>query len=190
MTNDKWYDNHLGYKNAKGWRERYAKPPKEDEVQAAKQRQADANAGKHGPVGSPSEQPPPPKGPKKNPPSQRRAAERLELAEGGRLIARDMETNATRLLTKNELEHEIEVINCKDRRCSDEIRGQALDDDTELLIPAAVPPSVPTANKDAMPTFVPPAGSMRTEVRPQKRTDVRPDMPAATTLPRSYRHAG
>jgi hypothetical protein len=132
---------------------------------------------KRGPDGSPDGKPDKKK-PKKQPPAQHRGAdlEKLELYEG-RLVARNLDTNATRPLTDEELRHQVEVVQCKDKQCSSEVQIS----DTDLIIPAVAPPSLPAVNHDAVPTFIP-TKSMRTEVRSKKRTDVHPDLPAATDM--------
>jgi len=175
LTTDPWYqEDHKDYPNAKGWSSRYASDPSDDEITAAKQRQT---GNKRGPPGSPEEQPPA-KQPETNPPKERRGAglEKLELYEG-HLIARDLETNATRPLTDQELRHQVEVLPCKDKHCSGELRGG----DTDLLIPGVAPPSVPSVNHNAMPTLTA-TQRMRTEIRPQRRTNVYPDLPIVTGL--------
>jgi hypothetical protein len=156
------------------WRNRYTSDPTQDEINAAEERQ---KGNKHSPPDSPDEQPPT-QAPKTNPPPTRRGLglEKLEFYEG-RLIARDLETNATRPLTFEELRHEVEVVPCKDKDCSDEPHGG----DTNLVIPAVAPPSAPSVNRNAMPTFSPPL-SMRTEIRPQRRTNVHPNLPVVTEL--------
>lgn len=165
---------HKDYPNAIDWRDRYNSDPTQDEVTAAEERQ---KGNKHSAPGSPDEQPPA-QAPKTNSPPARRGLglEKLELYEG-RLIARNLETNATRPLTFEELRHEVEVVPCKDRHCSGEPHGS----DKDLVIPAIAPPSAPSVNRNAMPTFDP-TQSMRTEVRPQRRTNVYPDLPAVTKL--------
>ena len=83
--------------------------------------------------------------------------------------------NATRPLTDQELRHQVEVVPCKDKHCSGELQSG----DTDLLIPAVAPPSIPSVNRNAMPTFTPTL-SMRTEVRLQKRTNFYSDLPVET----------
>jgi len=80
-------------------------------------------------------------------------------------------------LTDQEIRDQIEVVPCKDKYCSGELQSE----DTDLLIPALAPPSVPSVNRNAMPTFTP-TQSMRTEVRPQRRTNVDSDLPVETGL--------
>jgi hypothetical protein len=128
---------------------------------------------KRGPDGKPDK-----KKPKGQPPNQRRGVdlEKLELHEG-RVVARNLETNATRPLTDQELQHQVAIVPCKDKQCSDELKRS----DTGLLIPAVAPPSLPAVNHDTVPTFTLTL-SMRTEVRSQRRSNVHTDMPAVTDL--------
>ena len=107
----------------------------------------------------------------------RRGAEKLELYKG-RLIARDIETNMTRPLTDDELRDQIEIISCKDKHCSAELQGREIDTNT-ILVPAVPPPSLPSPNENAMPTFTP-TPSMRTVIKPLKRTNASPDVPVVT----------
>ena len=132
---------------------------------------------KRGPDGSPDGKPDKKK-PKKQPPAQRRGAdlEKLELYEG-RLVARNLDTNATRSLTDEELRYHVEVVQCKDKQCSSEVQIS----DTDLIIPAVAPPSLPAVNHNAVPTFTP-TKSMRTEIKSQRRTNASPDLPAMTDM--------
>ena len=110
--------------------------------------------------------------------SRPRESEKLELHEG-RLIARDIATNATRPLTVDEIRHQIEIVSCKDKHCTAELHGRDIDANT-LLIPAISPPSLPSTNENTVPTFSP-TPSMRTEIKPMKRTNVSPDAPTTTS---------
>ena len=132
---------------------------------------------KRGPDGSPDGKPDKKK-PKKQPPAQRRGAdlEKLELYEG-RPVARNLDTNATRPLTDEELRHQVEVVQCKNKQCSGELKIG----DTDLIIPAVAPPSLPAVNHNAVPTFTP-TKSMRTEIKSQRRTNASPDLPAMTDM--------
>lgn len=172
LINDPWYDDHSGYPNAKNWRKLYAADPPPNVLRDALSRQ---NPSASSSTSSSTKRKTKTKGTRDN---ERRDAglEKLELYEG-RLVARNLETNATRPLTDQELKDQIEVVPCKDKQCSEELKRS----DTDLLIPALAPPSLPAANLDAVPTFTP-TKSMRTEVRSQRRTNVRPDLPAATDL--------
>ena len=53
--------------------------------------------------------------------------------------------------------------------------------DTDLIIPAVAPPSLPAVNHNAVPTFTP-TKSMRTEIKSQRRTNAYPDLPAMTDM--------
>jgi hypothetical protein len=174
LTNDRWLDDHEGFPNAGNWHDRDASEPRQDEIEVAKERQ---HGNKRGPPSSPDEQPSM-QTPKTNPHCVRREvdAEKLELHKG-RLITHDLEIDATRPLTNKELWYQVELVAYKDKHCSGELQGS----DTNLLIPAVTPPSTPSVNHNAMPTFTP-TQSTRTKIKPQRRTDVYPDMPVVTEL--------
>jgi hypothetical protein len=123
-----------------------------------------------------SEEYPPDRSPTPNLPHLKEA-EKFELYEGS-LYVRDVETNATRPLAEDEIRHQVEIISCKDKHCSAELQGHDIGDHA-LLIPAVPPPSLPSSNENAVPTFTP-TPSMRTEIRPLKRTNVSPDVPVVT----------
>ena len=108
---------------------------------------------------------------------QVREVEKLELHEG-RLIARDITTNVTRPLTDEEIRRRVEIVSCKDKQCSAELQGREMDA-SDLLLPAIAPPSLPSVNDNAVPTFLP-TQSIRTVARPLKRTNVLPDAPVMT----------
>ncbi|KAM0723276.1 hypothetical protein Q7P37_001477 [Cladosporium fusiforme] len=158
MTSDKWYDDHLGYPKAKASRTRYNSAPSAKEVVDAQDRRKRNSRGK-------------------TRPPRAVGAEKLELHEG-RLVARDIETNATRPLTDEEIQHHVEVVPCQNERCSAELHGRELDPG-DLFITAIQPPSTPSVNHNAAPTLTP-VQTMRTEIKPQKRTNVSLDLPAVT----------
>jgi len=90
---------------------------------------------------------------------------------------RDFVNNVTPPLTDDEIRNHIEIVSCNDKQCSNELRGR---DTNALIIPAVLPPSLPSVNHNALPTYSP-IQSMRTEVKPRKRTNVFLDMPFATS---------
>lgn len=164
MTNDKWYDSHEGYPNAKLWRNRYASAPSRDEIEAAQNRQTSSS--RHDQAS------------KKNSPRAVGAVAEGSQFDRGPLIARDLKINATRPLTDGGIRHQIEVVLCKDKECSAWLQGRDIDD--AAVLPAILPSSAPSANHDAVPTPTP-TKSMRTETKAQKRTNVFPDLPNVTS---------
>jgi hypothetical protein len=173
LTDDKWYDDHERFTDATDDRLRYHEDPTPQEIQAANKLQAKLNR-----IGSRSSLEEPPPGNASLPdPSPPRGAEKLELHKG-RLIARDIETNAFCALTDDEIRHQVEIVSCKDKHCSAELQGRDINE-KDLLVPAVPPPSLLSVNRNAVPTFTS-KQSMRTETRPRERTKVKPVMPVVT----------
>lgn len=178
LTDDPWYDDlHPDYPDAKDWRKLYASGPPDDVFKAALSKYGSRTPRKTFSKTSrkTSSKTSSKKGTRSN---DRRGSglEKLELYEG-RLVARNLETNNTRPLTDEEMDHQIEVVQCKDKQCSGELKIS----DTDLFIPMPAPPALPAINHDAVPTFTP-TKSMRTEVRSQRRTNASPDLPAMTDM--------
>lgn len=183
LINDPWYDNSKTGKKVKlGQRESYAKNPSDELLQDAEKRKERrlANTG--------NKRPPSPDDPadSKQPPAQQpksggsKNSRRLVVDENGQLLVRDDSMNVTRPLTDEERKRDLQVIPCRDRKCTQEARDVENDDDAGVVIPGAGPPSVPSANY-AIPTFV-----TRTKVETpglKRRSPSDDTLPVATITP-------
>lgn len=173
MADDKLYDENP---KAQANRKRYASDPSRKEINAANRDHREIfKRGIHNSSEEYSLEDAP-LAPTQNPPILR-LAERLELVKG-RLVARNIGTNITRPLSEDEIRNQIEIVSCKDKYCSSELRGRDIGVDG-IVIPAVPPSSLPSVNTNAAPTFTP-TPSMRTEIKPLKRTSVSPDVPVMT----------
>ncbi|KAJ8607889.1 hypothetical protein MRB53_039985 [Persea americana] len=108
------------------------------------------------------------------------AARRLQLVND-RLYISDDTFNSTRALTPEEIDREVEVINCADRDCTEERRALGYEDDDEdtIFIRGAPLPTIPSANI-AEPT----ASSTFVHVDPPvKRTHLSASIPVITGSP-------
>ena len=100
----------------------------------------------------------------------------LKVIDEGVLVVR--EANLTRRVTDEEIEHDIEVIKCKDRTCSKERRDLA-DEDGLTFIDGQPPRMSPPEEVPVQPTLVP-RGERSVSGRLHRRGELNPGLPAAT----------
>lgn len=198
---DDWYTKH-GHVPNPDLRERY-KPkdePKQDLIDAAEAWLKAHPSVKVGP--RESDRPGAPKRPHSNdgngankapkpgtPPGSRRRRRSLDVSSNGLLGIRDHDFNLTRRLTDEELNRNIEVIQCADRTCSKERR--ALEENGEdpdasvLVINGEGPKMSPPENVEAVPTVTPilPRKEAAKLVGSVERRAASPDLPMVTTAP-------
>ncbi|KAK4508202.1 hypothetical protein PRZ48_001940 [Zasmidium cellare] len=174
LTNDPYYNHHP---EAKATIASYAEPPSRkrfDEANAARVKRFGA-AAEIPDKGVPAADPPPPKARRPNPGSGSKfLRKRLEIV-GDRLHLRDLERNVTRPLTDKEMQENVEITRCKDRKC---LQEEDEDDNDSLIVPGVGRPSVPSENT-AVPTLVTRIVPRQMEVR---RSTLSADLPLITAI--------
>lgn len=128
-----------------------------------------------GPKGKKRPHPDDDNGRNKKPPGNLPSKRALEIIDDGLAIH---DVNITRRLTDEEIERDVEIIQCADRTCSKERR--ALEDEDEVLVIGEKGPAMKySTNVDTVPTINPRAATTL-EIRVENRKLTSLELPVAT----------
>ena len=111
--------------------------------------------------------------------AKKRSLEVIELGDQGPVLAvRDDQFNVTRRMTPEEMDRDVQIVDCEDEECSHERRALSAREDF-IVIPGEKPPTAPVANDDVVPTIVPRDDGVNRFVTRVRRA-ASADMPVAT----------
>jgi len=162
LKDDKWYD--IAPSKVRDQRSLYAKPPPEEMIEAA-----------DGPNRKERPHPDDDNGRNQKPPGNPPSKRALEIIDDG-LAIRDV--NITRRLTDEEIERDVEIVQCADRTCSKERRALE-DEDGVLVISGKGPAMTPPTNVETIPTINPRAATTL-GIRVENLKLASPELPVAT----------